>query len=234
MPATRITETPVEVHPFDVLATGSGDLMIHAMLCHEDNPRNDVTRATAVKTSHMGPPLGPKQLQCDAVGSAELGEDERIKLKDYVNYHRQETENEKLIHRRLGIRWDSTTQYRIHPPYSPPTPDYNLWRFSCVGYVLKAYESVRIKLLDEKPPAKTIDDLKRLYPFAAAELDDPDKRQGLGIGEGENWPVALVGYLLHSLARDISLIRGPNAQPYVPNEGDEYFAIQDNPIERTG
>src|SRR5262249_28075708 len=60
----------------------------------------------------------------------------------------------------------------------------------------------------------------QFYPWAAIELDVLENRIRLGIGEGEHWPVALVGYVLNSLARDSNEI---HASPFVPQLGHEYF-----------
>lgn len=83
--------------------------------------------------------------------------------------------------------------------------------------------SARVKLLMGPYPPKTVDQLKRLYPDAAMYLDDPDQRKALGLETGDRWPVILVGYVLHSLRREAVEINGPDAQPYCPQEGDEFF-----------
>lgn len=223
MPAIRLSDNPVSVNTFDVLVLGNDDLMFHAMLCAETIARSDVTARIALRTTHMGPPLGLKRFQCNAVGSAELNEDDRRKIRTYVDERNQENEAERSRYRLLRMRWDARTQYQIHPPSSPPTKDYPLWRFSCVGYVLEAYRTARIDLLGNELPKKSIDDLKQLYPDQANDLDNVDKQKEMGIGEGNQWPIALVGYLLHSLARELNLIRGSDSQPYQANEGDEFF-----------
>ncbi len=80
-----------------------------------------------------------------------------------------------------------------------------------------------MELLASPFPRKTIGDLKALYPNCSDRLDDPDVRARLGIGEGDDWPVALVGYVLQALNREDELVNGPKTQPYRPLDGDEYF-----------
>jgi len=95
-----------------------------------------------------------------------------------------------------------------------------LWRFSCVGFVLQAYQTARISILGAPLPLKTLDELKQFYPWAVNDLDNAESRVRLGIGEGDRWPVALVGYVLNSLSRSSGEI---HASPFVPQPGDAYF-----------
>ena len=82
------------------------------------------------------------------------------------------------------------------------------------------WRTARIELLASLLPLRSLEDLKRFYPYAAAKLDDPQMRKLWGIDSGDRWPVALVGYVLHSLNREHSDIR---AKPYTPELGDEHF-----------
>jgi hypothetical protein len=238
MPAARLTGQASIVHPYDVLAqSDGGDLMLHALLCNEADVRDDVTSETVLRTFHMGPPLGPRRMPCDAFGTAELTTGQAAKLKAFLADRQEERNAEERRLRRLGRRWRAGSQYRIHPEATPPTPDYPLWRFSCVGFVLRAYQSARVHLLTGPYPSKTMEDLKRLYPHSAGHLDDPGQRNALGIGDGDRWPVILVGYVLHSLNRAASDINGANAQRYAPQIGDEYFpraVVAERPLGNAG
>jgi hypothetical protein len=89
-----------------------------------------------------------------------------------------------------------------------------------VGWVLEAYATADLRLLGEPLPLVTLDELKLHYPEFGDRLNDPQVRADLGIGEGESWPVALVGYVLHSLNRKAAEIRD---LPYSPKRGDEFF-----------
>jgi hypothetical protein len=79
-------------------------------------------------------------------------------------------------------QWNSAKQYRIHPPVTKPSRDCNFWRFSCVGFVLAAYQDAGITLIGNVKPGKRLDQLKRIY--ADARLDDPAFRADMGIGHG--------------------------------------------------
>lgn len=225
MPAARLTSQPTVVHPYDVLAQSDGTtgLMLHALICNEANVRADVTDNTELRAFHMGPPLLRSGETCDAFGTANLTATQRAKIKSFLDERQAERAAERRRQAELGGHWDAGSQYRIHPPATPPTPDYPLWRFNCVGFVLLAYQRARIKLLIGPYPLKTVNDLKRLYPDAADYLDDPDRRKWLGLENGEGWPVILVGYVLHSLRREAGENNGPDAEPYCPQEGDEFF-----------
>ena len=222
MPARSLSNDPSTVDPFDVLAQsdGTSNLMIHALLCNEAESRGDVTRQSEIKCAHMGPPLGLRVNRCDAVGSADLNDTHRRKIKVFLDDRLKERSSEKDRLRLLGRSNEIRTEYRIQPPATKPSRAFPLWRFSCVGFVLQSYLAARIQLLGSPLPLKTVEELKRLYPGAADSLDDPNFRDRVGISHGDRWPVALVGYVLNSLARDVAAIL---AIPYVPEPGDEMF-----------
>lgn len=218
MPARTLTDEPTTIHPFDVLGQtdGTSHLMVHALLCNETDSRTDVTKQSEINCSHMGPPLGQRSISCDAVGSAELNDTHRRKIKLFVDDRLLERAAEKKRGRLHGL----LAEYRIHPPATRPSQEFPLWRFSCVGYVLEAYKAAGIRLLGAPLPFRTLDELKQLYPHHARRLDDSDIRTHLGIGEGDRWAVALVGYVLNSLSRAVDQI---HSDEYIPQPGDEYF-----------
>lgn len=225
MPARRLSDQPSQLDPYDVLGQtdGSTDLMLHALLCNESTPRADVSKTTTVNCMHMGPPLGRRTDCGDAVGSAGLAEGHRRKIKTFVDDRRQERKAAKKRLQAAGRGDALRFEYCIHPAATKPSGEFPLWRFSCVGFVLEAYRAARIRLLGSPRPSVSVSKLKQLYPDSADELDDPSVCDRMGIGEGESWSVALVGYLLNSLARDTDEI---HRTPYVPRVGDEYFPSQ--------
>lgn len=205
------------------MSDGATGLMLHALLCIEANVRADVTDKTVLRAFHMGPPLGRKSARCNTYGTANLTAAQKAKIKTFIDGRRKEREAEEKRISELGGRWDARSQYCIHPAASPPTADYPVWRFSCVGLVLQAYQRARIELLTEPYPLKTVDHLKQFYPSVARYLDDPNHRKALGLEGDDGWPVILVGYVLHSLRRTVAEINGPDAEPYRPQAGDELF-----------
>lgn len=113
-------------------------------------------------------------------------------------------------------------EYVIHPPFIEPDEAVSLWRFSCAGFVLRAYREAGLVLLElESIPSVNLETLKQAYPRFGRLLDRSEIRTQLGLGEGNEWPVILVGYVLHSLARDRAEIA---AGPYIVRPGDELFA----------
>ena len=116
--------------------------------------------------------------------------------------------------------------YVVHPHVREQTaPDGTVIyrRFSCAGFVIEAYREVGIELVvteEGRLPSVPLNTLLLAYPDLQAELQSPRLRRMCGLpGEGP-WAVVLPGYVLHSLDRPESEIRG---SPYLPREGDEFF-----------
>lgn len=214
MPAIQLTEKAAVLSPYDVVASGVLNLPTHAMLFVGDTIRTDATLSTSVPVSHMRPPISDDSRPIQFIGSAELDLEERRLVKDFVDTQRRTISILKLRQR--------IEQYAIHQDIDEISPDDTLPRFSCATYVTDAYEQAAIQLNDNLIPMKTIDDLKRTYtdPVLLAALDDPERRVQIGIGSGKNWPIIMVGYLLHSLSRSRADIRNT---PYRAGNGDEYF-----------
>lgn len=226
MPAQRTTVSmPITARPGDMLARSNGisDLMVHAMLFGEDNERADVTSATQLRIAHMGPPLGSATATSDAVGGIGLSEDQKVRIKKFIAQCKDASDKRKKELRKRGQKPDPRDLYVILPSAKGPIGDKPFWRFSCVGFVIKAYEKLKIVLLKGPIPERTLAELKNFYPGFAEKLDDADTRFEMGIGTGDRWPVELVGYLLHSFARsDAEVMAGP----YTPRLGDECFPRQ--------
>lgn len=226
MPASRLTDVQTTVLPFDVtaqLGDAARNLYVHALICIEPDVRNDVTNTTVLKQFHMGPPLGPKRLHADAAGTAELTPDQCRQIKTFLDERKLERAAEKKRLSLLGNKRDTWSQYCVIPESLPPTPSFSLWRFSCVGLVLQAYREAGIELIREPYPITTLEEVKEYYPTLAHYLDEPAMRARVGLVDGSEWRVALVGYLLHSLARPASEINGPDSSPYQPKKQDAYF-----------
>lgn len=228
MPASRLSTATSTVEPYDVLGWGNeaSGLMTHAMLCNESDTRHDVTNETLLEIAHMRPPLGALRHVAHAVGNAGISDKQQMKIKTFVDRQLSASEAARARQRTIGYR-----QYIIHKSAEPPSPSFSLWRFSCVGFVLKAYSTARISLLSELRPLKTLAEVQNLYPDHADRLDKESTQRRLGVGPGtgedrngeEAWPIDLVGYVFHSLARDVRDINGPKSVPYKAKDGDEYF-----------
>ena len=224
MPAQRLGETPSSIKTFDILAfsdTADDDLMLHAALSSEDI---DATKNCSINIIHMGPPFRRDARNFDAVESCELTTQQFAKIKEFVDLQFSARTAEKDRLKKLGMPATIRGQYRIQPPSSRPRKGSALTRYSCVGFVLLAYKKARIQLLAGPSPLKTIDQIKALNPpWTHPYLDDESQRKDFGLREGTQWPVVLVGYVLHAMNRPSKAISGKDATPYLPKEGDEYF-----------
>jgi len=127
----------------------------------------------------------------------------------------------------IGVR-----QYVIHRSYMPPSKKLSIWRYSCVGFVLRSYRvAAGIDLLKFPSPLRSLEEIKTFYPSQAKRLEKEKTQNRLGVGKGtgtdhdgvECWPIDLAGYLFHSLNREMTKIQGEDVEPYQPQEGDEYF-----------
>ena len=224
MPASKLSDVPTTIQRFDVLvlAPVSDDFPLHLMLCNENDDRDDVTHVTFLNIVHMGPPLAEQRRErFFAFGSAELEERERPKIGAFVKERIAERAELRVLAKEAGQRWDSSAQYRIDPPVTRPSRDCTYWRYSCVGFVLAAYKSARIELLSQSRPLKDLQQIKAIYKNC--DLGSSEFCERMGIGEGNQWPIALVGYVLNSLNRLPQEIRGEGASPFEPVDGDEYF-----------
>ena len=110
-------------------------------------------------------------------------------------------------------------QYRIHPAFTKPNRDCSYWRFSCVGFVLAAYEESGLVIMSANVPKKNLEELKALY--SNSDLDNAQRRVDMGIGEGTEWPVLFGGYVLNALNEPHAKIH--SSKGFVARSGDEFF-----------
>jgi hypothetical protein len=184
MPAWTLSAEATQVTPFDVLAQGFGgsDLMVHALLCSEQNVRKDVVKGTYLRCFHMGPPLSQRDQKIDVIGAADLTDEEIRKVKTFADDRLRERQAEEARLKLLKQTDQLRVEYCIFPPAQKPTSSFSLWRFSCVGFVLQAYKTARIELLGTPLPLRTLDELKQFYPSHAANLDNLELRKRLALG----------------------------------------------------
>lgn len=230
MPAWRLDGQSRHIHPYDVGAIDGPfpGFATHAVLCLVEQPQTVNRDQRNIDVVHMGPPLENQRQAIDIVGTVanDVGLDpsqcRRIKMFVDDRLAERKAHDERLA--RMGGLEASFSEYVIHPPHIEPDESVSLWRFSCAGFVLRAYHEAGLVLVElESVPAVNLEMLKRAYPRFGRMLDRSDVRTRLGLGDGSEWPVVLVGYILHSLARDRAEIV---ADPYVVRPGDEVFAAQ--------
>ena len=231
MPAKVLSNQAIDVDSYDVL--GSSDiptrLLTHAMLCNESQSAT-IVLGEKLQVVDMGPPLADCVESPTVAGFAGLSERQRRKIKVFVDGELSASKAKQELAERFGIQ-----QYVIYPSSVAPSPKFSSWRYSCVGFVLRAYRrGAKIQLLATPRPLKSVDEIQVLYP--RYDLSKKFRRKWLGVGEGtgterdgvECWPIDLVGYLFHSLERSVEEINGENTTPYQPQQGDEFFPHQES------
>src|SRR5260370_10055070 len=100
----------------------------------------------------MGPPLEEKSQSVDVIGTTLLSPDglppaELRQIKVFVDDRLRERKAQESRLARLRRLEPYFAEYVIHPSCVEPKEEVSLWRFSCAGFVLKAYEEANIHLL---------------------------------------------------------------------------------------
>ncbi len=238
MPAWRLDGQDRQVHHFDVGASDGNvpGFVAHVVLCLAEQPQTINVNSRILATVHMGPPLGEKPQPIDVIGTALLDPEglpplERRQIKVFVDDRLRERKAQEARLARTQLLERCYAEYVIHPSYIEPAEEVSLWRFSCAGFVLKAYEEANIRLIDVRNlPAVTLATLKVAYPGMAKLLDRVEIRGRLGLGEGDTWPVILAGYIVNSLNRPPDAIR---VQAFSPFTGDEFFPSKSAALNET-
>jgi len=181
-----------------------------------DNDGGTVCVSQDVDVVHMGPPLdGDGKEKASVMGAVPLTNDEVREIEVWIAGVADEY---------AGSAVRPSQQYIIHPPWQdfPPSGVRRYRRYSCAGFVLDAYRTVDIHLLelDEQslPPVDN-DTLCAAYPRAA----NSRVLEQMGLQGSGPWRIVLAGYVLHSLSRDQQQIR---QAPYQAQHGDERFRKQ--------
>jgi hypothetical protein len=228
MPAWRLDARNRELHHFDVGASDGAvpEFVAHVVLCLVEQPQVVSRGSRLVSMMHMGPPLGATagliDVLCTAVVNAEgLEPSEKRQIKHFIDERVQERNAQRARLARVPRLQAYLAEYVINPPYLEPSAEVPLWRFSCAGFVMKAYEAARISLIEMATvPAIDLAALKNGYPRMAWLLEKEDVRKKLGLDDGGMWPAVLAGYVVNSLNRGADEVR---RQPLVVSSGDEFF-----------
>jgi len=189
-----------------VYAGESSQFVRHAALLRE---AANLRSASEVAVWHMGPPVSlstgsPQWCRCELIGQIELSNEEIEAIDDWIA---------SVSTQYTGFPILPFQQYVVAP--------HMVWvkseegrslrqRFSCVGYVIEAYRSAEIDLID----VSTVPDVERgmvemIYGSLGRIAGNPALANYLGFagfddlgvpGDGP-WPVVLPGYLFHSARR---------------------------------
>jgi hypothetical protein len=187
-----------------VYAGESSQFVRHAALLRE---AANLRSASEVAVWHMGPPVSlstgsPQWCRCELIGQIELSNEEIEAIDDWIA---------SVSTQYTGFPILPFQQYVVAP--------HMVWvkseegrplrqRFSCVGYVIEAYRSAEIDLVDVTVSQLPLVDrsvCENIYPQLAELLDKPELAERLGIVQEMPatgpLPVLLPGYLFHSTRR---------------------------------
>jgi hypothetical protein len=215
-----VSGAAVSVGQFDVFGQESGtapQFIRHVGLANES--RETFDGSPPLDIAHMGPPLsrGPRPDPITVLGTAGLTVDEVRKIQVFVDEQFMEHEADKT--RRVG-------GYVIAPHVKEVTSQDGtviFRRYNCAGFVIEAYDSADIQLLDTAEsslPPVALPTLGTQYPDMVGHLERPNIRERFGIPGDGPWPIVLAGYVVNALDRSEADIR---ARPFRATAGDEYF-----------
>lgn len=220
MPAQRLSNNPIVVGRYDVVASESG--RVPGFVSHVGmtaKGREKLRSGGTVLWIEMQPPLSSSRVfPVDAVGWADLTTDEIRDIRMFV----EELEREYEAQNRRGV-----SQYWILPHRCEHREDDNTVtyrRFSCAGFVVEAYGAANIDLVTAKGealPQVSLEVLRNAYPPPIYGMLTRLGEQGrFGLSGAGPWRILLPGYVLNAMARSAQEIR---SEPYRPVAGDEFF-----------
>jgi hypothetical protein len=225
VPSFRLSESTLSLSRFDVVGQDGAEsgFIGHAGLAESAGSQN----AASIPVLEMGPPLHGHgtagHVRGDVVGSAALTDDDVQKIKTFVDRHA----NEHLVFShfsRSQLLQAAPHMYCVLPHVSALYENdgrYARTRFSCAGFVLEAYKTARIKLLDLNGiPKVEMAVIAAAYPQTRFIESGRISAEALGLGGDGPWPVLLCGYLFHALSREADAIR---QEAYTPDIMDRYF-----------
>lgn len=225
MGSFRLDNEPRNVSIYDAL--GRDSPCVSAFVCHVglavDNHEIAEQTVLLARMIEMCPPLivpqsndqpEPESDRVDVVGSIELTAAECKQISVFID----ETDTELASVSKVR-------QYTVHPHYLERRRPQSARRFSCVGYVQKAYEYADVDLVDISAiPLVDLRTILLAYPDSRTDLQNARLREFVGLEGDGPWPVLLPGYIFHAMNRSPNECR---ATPYKPRIGDEYFPSVD-------
>lgn len=162
---------------------------------------------------HVEPPLTESPCEIHWAGSICLTADERNNIDLFIETQKPFTEITEI-----ELVRDPSKYYTIYPHLVEFEGNSQVV-YSCAGYVLEAYRSAGIILLEyesSKYPGTTLDELYSYDAQWKRLLANKKRRSALGLVEvpqegteksKQSWSIVLPGHILHSLKRCDSSIR---------------------------
>jgi hypothetical protein len=215
--AVSALKSPVVAQKFAVVGTYADDrpFVRHSSLLRAEDSIGEERKVTV---HHMGPPIEvDDQCECHVIGQVGLTNEEIEAIEDWIS---------SVATQYCSIKVLPFQQYVIVPHMDCVISEEDRplrQRFSCVGYVIEAYQKAEVVLLktDELPDAHR-QDVEKAYPGLDRIANNPVHAKKFGFvsygdiglpGDGP-WKIPLPGYLFHSTARYRSDAARP--EPFVP------------------
>lgn len=217
MPAMRLADQPVAIRRFDVAgkdAQGLPCFVQHAGLSLEF--RDELCKGDMLRLIHMMPPFRSDEegSTIQTVGTADLTADELLELQVFVDERQGEYQAARL-------RPDGEYVIRPHAkPHREADGTVTYWRYNCAGFVIEAYASIEIDLVDTDEsslPLVPKELVAAVYGETAIRLA---RSRDFGIDGDGPWPIVMAGYVLNSLNRDADEVRKGS---HTPTLDDCYF-----------
>lgn len=228
MPIVDLRTHETTVYSWDVLfqfGYGQPEYVDHLGLFGDEQAQRGVTSKTNLPITHVQPCLLETHSRNDFIGTANLSEDERLDVAVFVEGVRNEKEGLRDLAKLVGEENARRRLFRLYPCYSPGTDDFAFRRFSCVGFVIMAYDAIRIPLLSSSVPDIFYSDLLLIECDDLDHIRDAETRDYLGISDTEPMAFIFPGYVLHAMNRPADVIRN---DPYSPHRGDEHYPSKAN------
>lgn len=222
MTSQRLSQRPVSVARFDAIGEDSHtapwpNFVRHVGLAFR--PANNVTAGTQVDVVHMCPPFeNPGSTAAHVVGSVPLSSDQENRLEMFLDNADGEF---KALRKRVSHKhWYCYLSFVVRPHVKAEpqdNPEYH--RYSCVGFVIEAYRSAGLGVIETdeaRLPPVSRQTLQEAFELCDVVFDDSALASWLGLdrNERERWPVVLPSYVFHALNRpEVEIKRGYPVKP---------------------
>lgn len=226
MTSFRVTGSTLLISIYDVVGRDGAQVnfISHTGLAESGGLQNPLN----IPVLDMAPPLhGPTNrtiMPANVLGNAKLTFDDEQKIKTFIERNANEHASFAIMTQSQVFR-NAPQMYCILPhsnPFREEDGRFARMRYSCAGFVLEAYKSAQIELVDlEYLPLVDLATIKLAYPNEVALIErERISKESLGLEGNGPWPVLLCGYLIHALNRDAQEIRN---KAYSPNSRDHSF-----------
>jgi len=228
VPIVDLRSFEATAHPWDVLfqlGFTQPKYVDHLGLFSDDEACVGVTSKRYLAMAHVQPCFTESHESSHFLGKAELSQEECEDVATFVEGVRKEKDGLRDLAKLIGEENARNRLFRLYPCYSIATDDFAFRRFSCVGFVIMAYDAIDITLLASRLPEIIYDDLLKVESDDLARIRDATTRQYLGVIDDGPMEFVFPGYVLHAMDRSTGEIRDT---PYSPRRGDEFYPSEAN------